>query len=80
MIIGYLMDHIANAVWMQHAQSVFGLQKAAGAAGALLNVEAREDVLPPPLLDENAGQFTTECVLEKQLQGYVTENSVSSRS
>ena len=76
MIIGYLMDHIANAVWVQHAHSVLHL-KADGAAGKLLNVEAREDVLPPPLFDENAGQFTTECVLEKQLQGYVTENLVS---
>lgn len=77
MIIGYLMDQLANAAWISHARMVFGDHESLSGAQQLLNVEAGENALPPALFEGNAGQYTTQCVLEEQFPKYVAENSVS---
>ena len=70
MLIGHFMDQTAHAAWMKHAKVMYKLPDDPSVFGGA-------EKLPPPLFEGNFGQYTTQCILEKQLPQFVGSKEVS---
>lgn len=81
--IGYLMDQLSTVALMMHVQQavqqtfhINGIQEEKHTPKRLEYADYDHSPLLPALFSGNAGNFSTQCILEDGIQGYVSVNAV----